>query len=619
MAISIINEMSSAGALLSPFMRPVLYFSVSGASGVTSPTAEIEFSGTTEDVTIEAVYLRTASSTHYFSVDLSDVMKYLMRSFDGGSYPDDLEFINGNLLQKFDEYFRSLEMDIYFERGTGNQQTLSVAHYWLYLANQIPYSEGFKLENVRTSACLQALKWSKNTYNGFFFWHPGGTLSITKGGDVLAALTADSGSVTGDSDITADSVSAGGVPEIDVVYGFLYNWYAATDPRNIAASGWHVPTLAEYITMISYIDPLVGVDGSETAGGNLKEAGLTHWNAPNTGATNSVGFNARGAGIRSTLGEFSLIKEDSQFMVTDDLGSGRVGIVFVTYNSAWVEYSSYSYKYNGDTIRLLKDSTTLTHGQTGIYTGNDGKVYRTICIGTQEWLADNLCETQYRNGDIIPEVTDNAAWVALITGARCSYGNDEANAFTVVDTSVTIHSGTETAGYFQYKFAKTSIYLDKGKNLITVTTPAGSKSIIIDYDPDCASVVPVCWQHPLLGYVSFPFTGNKLTNISGKKGVELDKNLTTLVNVNSLKEITGYEESRRITISTKADDDYWPLLSALYSSRHVYIFVGADGANDTAGTWLECEVSGSASYRSNKSRETFTVELILPEPFNVRF
>jgi len=78
----------------------------------------------------------------------------------------------------------------------------------------------------------------------------------------------------------------------------------------------------------------------------------------------------------------------------------------------------------GLALRPLKDSTTLTHGQTGIYTGNDGKVYRTICIGTQEWLACNLAETKYRNLDDIPEVTDNDDWVALTTGALCAYDND---------------------------------------------------------------------------------------------------------------------------------------------------------------------------------------------------
>ena len=90
-----------------------------------------------------------------------------------------------------------------------------------------------------------------------------------------------------------------------------------------------------------------------------------------------------------------------------------------------------SLKSYGMSIRLIKDSTTLTHGQKGSYTGNDGKIYRTICIGTQEWLADNLCETLYRDGSPIPEVTDAATWAALTTGARCSYDNDESNAFTI--------------------------------------------------------------------------------------------------------------------------------------------------------------------------------------------
>ena len=84
-------------------------------------------------------------------------------------------------------------------------------------------------------------------------------------------------------------------------------------------------------------------------------------------------------------------------------------------------------KKYGSPIRLIKISTTLSDGEEGIYTGNDGKIYRTICIGTQEWLADNLAETKYRNGDTIPEVTDNSAWAALTTGAMCVYNNDHNN------------------------------------------------------------------------------------------------------------------------------------------------------------------------------------------------
>ncbi|NLE06990.1 MAG: hypothetical protein GX638_19595, partial [Crenarchaeota archaeon] len=115
------------------------------------------------------------------------------------------------------------------------------------------------------------------------------------------------------------------------------------------------------------------------------------------------------------------------------------------------------------------------------------------------------------------------------------------------------------------------------------------------------------------------FNGSKLTDISAKKRGEIDIFRTTMVNANSLKEITGYEETRKVTLHTRADSQYWPLLQALYSSRHVYLFVGADGAADSSATWVECEVSGGGSFRSDRSRADFSVELTLPEPFNVRF
>ena len=51
----------------------------------------------------------------------------------------------------------------------------------------------------------------------------------------------------------------------------------------------------------------------------------------------------------------------------------------------------------------------------------------TAVIGTQQWMSKNLEVVTYRNGDIIPQVTDRAAWGNLRTGAWCYYDNDPAN------------------------------------------------------------------------------------------------------------------------------------------------------------------------------------------------
>src|ERR1035437_587115 len=48
----------------------------------------------------------------------------------------------------------------------------------------------------------------------------------------------------------------------------------------------------------------------------------------------------------------------------------------------------------------------------------------TIC--TQVWMLKNLDVSTYRNGDLIPKVTDPTAWQALTTGAWCWYNNDSA-------------------------------------------------------------------------------------------------------------------------------------------------------------------------------------------------
>lgn len=48
----------------------------------------------------------------------------------------------------------------------------------------------------------------------------------------------------------------------------------------------------------------------------------------------------------------------------------------------------------------------------------------TVNICNQTWMTKNLDVDRYRNGDIIPNVTDPIEWSKLKTGAWCYYNND---------------------------------------------------------------------------------------------------------------------------------------------------------------------------------------------------
>jgi hypothetical protein len=55
----------------------------------------------------------------------------------------------------------------------------------------------------------------------------------------------------------------------------------------------------------------------------------------------------------------------------------------------------------------------------GTVTDIAGNIFKTMKIGSQWWMAENLIITRYRNGDAISKVTDST-WSSVSSGANCA-------------------------------------------------------------------------------------------------------------------------------------------------------------------------------------------------------
>ena len=66
----------------------------------------------------------------------------------------------------------------------------------------------------------------------------------------------------------------------------------------------------------------------------------------------------------------------------------------------------------------------LDAGLNGVVADIEGNVYKTIKIGGQVWMVENLKTTKYNDGTSIPEVSDATAWGNLTTPGYSWYAND---------------------------------------------------------------------------------------------------------------------------------------------------------------------------------------------------
>ncbi len=133
-------------------------------------------------------------------------------------------------------------------------------------------------------------------------------------------------------------------------YGLLYNFYAVADPRGIAPKGWHVPSKAEWITLLNT------AGGKERAGGKLK--GKSGWDAlggVDRNGTDDYGFNGMPGGLRFVKdGKFDFRGTRGQYWTSTKNTSINAAIIVLGVN-AGVTVGGIADNGFGYSVRCVKD------------------------------------------------------------------------------------------------------------------------------------------------------------------------------------------------------------------------------------------------------------------------
>jgi uncharacterized protein (TIGR02145 family) len=134
-------------------------------------------------------------------------------------------------------------------------------------------------------------------------------------------------------------------------FGLLYNGFAVMDTRKIAPKGWHIPSVAEWLSLIDYLG------GQMVAGGKLKDTTIS-WIKPNIGATNESGFSALPGGYRTFNIEYKEAYVSGYWWSSTEpeQDSGSIYFLYLHNSNTYTGgMTSWYYKQAGFSVRCVRD------------------------------------------------------------------------------------------------------------------------------------------------------------------------------------------------------------------------------------------------------------------------
>lgn len=148
------------------------------------------------------------------------------------------------------------------------------------------------------------------------YYNDGNPISVVTGSTDLSTLTTGAYTWYNNNESTFKGT-----------YGALYNWYAV-NTGNLCPTGWHVPSDAEWTILTDFLG------GDAIAGGKLKEDGTSHWNDPNTGATDETGFTGLPGGYLFDNGTYYSLRNVGHWWSSTESDT----------DNAWDRYTYFQYE-----------------------------------------------------------------------------------------------------------------------------------------------------------------------------------------------------------------------------------------------------------------------------------